>query len=386
LLLLPVRHGASTKDRLGALCLIFSLLATLHIFYVNATGGSLGAFLNAFLSINLGLFCLMATSRGYWVGLSADRVIKVFLSATFILILYGFCEVLQIVGVPRFHDFVRFVRGLLVVRSEVYDRLAWLANEPSFASFQICTAFLLNELYFSKRRKSVTYRFIQVSLLLQILFCQSLLGYLSFVIILVFLISRQITLFLLGTEPSLVCAILELGFLRGRLGSVLSRVVALARGTDASFQTRIYLTLSTYLSCLHTYFLGFGLGQYRFHWKEVFAVYDLPHTATGELVSLWQATDLVKPYSVLGGILAEMGIIGGVVFLLILWQVFGKIRRVKSHRQRRIMTAAFFYAVFILTANAYAPVTPTIWFLLGIIYLKANEESLETSSALTNPP
>jgi len=378
LFFVPFCQGYFEADRLVMLWLVFLLFSTLNLFVVIVSGGAIAAAINAFLSINLGLWFLIATTRGYWLRISADKMQKIYLYVALILVIYGYFEIFHILGFPGFENILQCVRKIFVVRYQVFDRVTWLANEPSFGSFQICSALILNELYFSERKKMKMYTFMQGSLLVQVVFTQSLLCYLSAVIILIFLISKRMLLIMFGVIAILGWGFLKLSYFHGQLAQIASRCTALISGTDASLLTRYYLTLSSYLACFYTNFLGFGLGQYRFHWRDVFTAYGLPHNITYGLLWQWRASEPVKPYSVVGGICAELGIIGGVIFLMMLLQVFSEIRQVRSRRLRRIMIAAFVYVAFIFFANAYAPVTPIIWFLLGVVYLKAKEKSHET--------
>ncbi len=259
------------------------------------------------------------------------------------------------------------VRGLLLNRANNVKRVTMLADEPSFAAFQMSVAVLI-AIVFRRHVPRRLGRFVVVAGLIGLVFAMSITAVVMFA----------------GAFGALVLAIrsraLRLAIIIGGLVTVgaagtvlltafdsyapLARIAAIQ--VDASANARWLLFKSTWVGGVEADYMGLGPGQYSQRWNE-FADFDASVLALlpEQLQSTLFVDNKVKPFSVFGGVFAEFG----APMLLLLVAMFGWILwRLWVLRPYPSMPAAVAVGVIILALLSAYPISlPDMWLLIGLL-------------------
>jgi hypothetical protein len=130
---------------------------------------------------------------------------------------------------------------------------------------------------------------------------------------------------------------------------------------QVSILTRISYFLMLIYTLLETKGLGLGIGQYGHFWKDIYLrhidykAFDL----YGEIARALASTHYMRPWSVVLGIGADLGLVGLVLISVFLYQVFAESKTAHAR-------AVVIMSVFILLGMCPI-VTPHIWIALGLM-------------------
>jgi hypothetical protein len=272
--------------------------------------------------------------------------------------LYGVIEARAMLGYEFARAIVDAVRINIIVVDWWQVRLSLLASETSFLAFQL--VLLLFCLPFLHRRGLRYSAYFLILLIL--LFSRSITVVLTVAIYvsLRFLVwGRFKHKLIMG--PMLVAASFvatSMPFftpITGRVKNIIN---------DVAFRIRFSYVLNLLHSIIYSWGAGFGIGQYGLFWKDIYVAYiDYEvFDKYGEVAANLAGNSYMKPWSVVLGVGVDFGIIGLLVFLLFLYQVW-----------KACLTAhdkAIFVTSFILIMGAYPIVTPHIWLVFAFIVAK----------------
>ena len=284
------------------------------------------------------------------------------------VLLYAFLEIAAIFNSSFTLQAVLFIRSIIVVDFAWAHRVALLATEPSFISFQIIL--LATIIPFTKSKLLQFSDFILI--LISILFTLSgtlliiIIGYLICVFLyllpekmrLAFFFSVLILIvigfFIISFFPTFYQTIISWIQENNPQGSQLARMFN-------SMKIRYYYILALIYAIWDSYGFGLGIGQYGFFWRNIFqrhidiSTYDV----TGEVAQALATESYMRPWSVIFGIGADLGLAGMTLLGLFFIQIY---KRITSIHFRGIFAASIFALV-----GAYPIVTPHVWLSLALI-------------------
>lgn len=284
------------------------------------------------------------------------------------IMVYAVIEVAGILGQAWATQFVLWFRRELIVPFNYGGRISLMATEPSFVGFQLLLlAFLL---------PYVPQKWLRwcgwVLVIISLVFTQSgtILALAGVYLVLWWLFSRSrrfLRGLALGTTGLGSVALLA-NWLILAVSQTINRLVGALFSVDRlqnmtiSGQIRLNYVLNLVYAIWETKGLGLGIGQYGYFWKEIY-LRHIDYTQfdpTGEMArALTTNGDYMKPWSVLLGIGVDLGIVGLVLLVGFLWDVY----RVLSEPRHR----ALFFACLVALAGAYPIVTPHVWLALGLM-------------------
>lgn len=293
---------------------------------------------------------------------------------TFVLVGYAFVLAYALLvqapatfGVDALRQLDIQVREAILNRGKDVRRLTMLADEPSFASFQLGAAVLI-AIVFRHLIPRVLFVSIVCGGVLALVAAKSLTAVVMFGAVIAALVAsiRRASLrwCVVGASvfavPVVVLAVVSQVQLSGPLG----RIATLE--ADASANARWLLFKSTWAGGVASNYLGLGPGQYAKRWNEFV---DVDPIVLAKLPERLQASvsrdNKIKPFSLLGGLFAEFGtplfLLFCSTFAWLLWRQW----QLRPYPALPAAVAVFGIALSFL--SAYPPALPDMWLLLGLL-------------------
>lgn len=282
------------------------------------------------------------------------------------VLLYAVFEALAILNVPWTISVVLFVRHWLVVPFLWVSRLSLLTTEPSFVGFQLL---LLAALFPYVKEKPLRSGILAL-IVLALIFTQSA-TFIGLVII------YFVFLFLFTAKPRTLAGVAAAGGLAGVtawvtyslapiiwnhiLSPIRSLSIPRLDGLRVSMGIRWSYILNLIYVLIETRGLGLGIGQYGLYWKEIY-LRHIDYKAFdifGEVTNALNSSEYMRPWSVVLGIGADLGLIGMLLFFAFLIQIF---RLARTPHERALIITSFFALL-----SAYPIVTPHVWLALALL-------------------
>lgn len=330
-----------------------------------------GNFLQA-LNRLLGYGIIFAT---LYSGLYARKIFSMQQIATWIslgylpVLAYGTIEAIATQKISWAVQVVKLVRSWIVVDFDWASRISYFATEPSFVGFQLLL--LIAILPFLKSR---VLRLTNIAILLiAVVFSKSgniLLdvgAYLAFVVF--FYLSFRLRVWLLAIGAILTGSAgiwyafftpfqLNLDGIRNL--SVALKMPRLYFMVVSSMIRNAHIMNLVY-ALIDTRGVGLGIGQYGQFWKEIFLRHMDPNVVdpSGEILLSMASPAYGRPWSVILGIGADLGILG----MLLLFAFFYKVWRSFQGPHSRSIFMAGLIALF----GAYPIVTPHVWLAFALL-------------------
>lgn len=281
---------------------------------------------------------------------------------------YAIVEALAILKIDWAIQFILYFRTEFLVSFPWVARITLMTTESSFVSFQLLLLMLLIPYGTEKWLKYCSWALLALCLI----FTQS--GTIFGLIVTYFglwgifslspRVLRRITLATAGIGTVTILA----NWLILPIQTMIYRVVNAFFLIDRlqhmwiSMMIRSNYALNLFYAIIDTYGLGLGIGQYGLFWKEIYLrhIDYRQFDPTGEMArALTVPGDYMKPWSVILGIGADLGLIGLALLLAFFGQVF---RALAEPRQR-----ALFFACLVGLSGAYPIVTPHVWLALALM-------------------
>ncbi len=292
----------------------------------------------------------------FWTGLGYVPVL-----------FYGIIEALSILKMTWAYAVVSLVRTWVIVDFNWVGRLALLATEPSFVSFQLLL--LITLFPFLKNR------YLRISTLALIFLAAvfSLSGTIilvlsGYVVSLILFSLPQKKFWQTSTAGGFAAVLAGLAYslspaIRLSVSNGIQRAMQIARINDmvTSMTIRFSYVLNLIYALIETRGVGLGMGQYGMYWKEIY-LRHIDYRAFdkfGEIAKALASPTYMRPWSVIFGIGADLGIVGLVLFSLFIYQVF---RLCRDPRAKAVVVASL-----VAFVGAYPIVTPHIWLALGLV-------------------
>ncbi len=336
------------------------------------------------LTAGFGVYLLVVTLFNGVISLERMKrsYIMIFLPVT----VYGLLvQIPAVLGVVWCISVNEKVRSVLTYFSIDIGRLSWFASEPSFAAFQIVSV-IGTLLLFDKQQ---LWHKIYISILiLSLLFTKSVYG----LILLVPLIILGLLAFTRTIHGKLIVIFATVMLLVGMSFSfhLLPHIVPIRRieniAKDPSATQRYLLLKSTFIAGIKTFGLGLGPGQYQHRWREfidregAMLSYTTP-SLKGKLDRSIQGD--YKPYSVIGGIWGELGIIGLFAVILPFFIVIKNITTRKLPRSDRYKLFFILCTVGLSFLGSYPISMPQMWFLLALLVLESGKYCSKKKSLIS---
>ncbi len=356
---------------------IFLLSSSFSLFYLLGTNFSVDivlSFLLRFLPLLCGLSIYLIVINNFCNLVSLDKIKNCFVLSFLPVALYGlFIQIPAVCGFQNFVIINKFSRSLVTYFYKDIGRLSWFASEPSFAAFQIVS--VMSILILDKL--SLLRTIYLIILIISLFFTKSIFGLiLLFPFIFLFIYS----LFYKKKFAELIMLIIISMLFLMAFGkcflntSLVYRVKYITH--DASTIQRFILLKSTFTAGIKTYGIGVGIGEYQHRWRDFInknsslLAYSTPalrkklnYTITGDY----------KPYSVIGGLWAEMGLVGLSVIFMPFFYIIKRLSILKKYgKLQRIKLLVSLSIVFITFLGAYPVSMPNMWYLMGILVLETD--------------
>jgi hypothetical protein len=285
------------------------------------------------------------------------------------ILAYALVEMMGILGVRPAFQVILSLRNFLLIPFNWGDRISLLATEPSFVGFQL----ILLALVLPYVRKSwLRYcGWTLVIICLALTKSGTVLAIAAAYLIMwgLFALSRRSLVILTSITVGVAVLAVVVTWSVPQVQSMLNNVLGMVFSTNRlrlmsiSGQIRFYYVANLYYAILDTHGLGLGIGQYGLFWKEIYLRHIDYRTfdPTGEMARALAnpAGDYMKPWSVLLGIGADLGILGLALLVGFLQAVF---RQLAEPRHR-----ALFFACLVALAGAYPIITPHVWLAMALM-------------------
>ena len=326
---------------------------------------------------------LMAFTAGVTIAVTASNIkdpellnkfLLVFLIIFNVIFLYGILFQTNILfNIPIFNEVDKIIRKSFLTRAKVFGRVTLFAGEPSFAAYQIASTITIAILYktmISKRKYIATI----VLGVICLIYTFTITSVLMLGLLILLIINQSFYLNRKMKTIFLICIII-LGSLswshiskQAFLISLINRIKNINK--DPSAVTRYVLAASTWNAGIKTDFIGLGPGQYAMNWNKFISDNEeVIYYTTPNFKSLIDSDRKIKPYSLMGGILADFGLLGFLLFFAVIISILIKISISKRLNRFNIVLALL---VVLISFNGAYPVSlPNMWLLLGLIYRKA---------------
>ena len=328
---------------------------------------------NFFQSLNrlLGYFLIFMYLLGGFLSISYLGINRTasWISIGYVpVLLFAFIEIAAILKNPFALQAVLFIRSMIVVDFTWANRMALLATEPSFISFQILL--LATIVPFTKSKILLTSNLILI--LMSILFTLSgslaiiIFGYLFCVFLYLIPYKARKIIFISLLTGIIVCILIYIF----NPNSILSLnawfyenlpMQSQVKRLFNSINIRYYYILALIYAIWDTHGLGLGIGQFGFFWRDIFrrhidiTTYDV----TGEVAHTLATEPYMRPWSVIFGIGADLGLVGMTLLGLFLFEIY---KRITSIHLRGIFVASILALV-----GAYPIVYPHVWLSLALM-------------------
>jgi hypothetical protein len=295
-------------------------------------------------------------SIAYWVGLGYIPILG-----------YGIIESLATRGVFWAYQIVTLMRQWVITPFDWLSRVTLLTTEPSFISFQFLLLIALFPFLRSRLLRLSNLALIAISLVFS--FSAINLGLIAaYGILLGFFALRPrlalwVSALLGGTAvagTALYC-FLPGWQAKGKaiLDFLLSKPSIIRVFASTTIRASYILNLVYVLS--ETRGLGLGIGQYGLFWKDIYLrhIDYRSFDVGGEISESLAVPEEMRPWSVIFGIGADLGLVGMGMLVAFLLQVF---RACQSPHGRAIVVAGTLALV-----GAYPIVTPHVWLALALM-------------------
>jgi len=266
------------------------------------------------------------------------------------------------------------IRSLLTYFSIDIGRLSWFASEPSFAAFQIASVIGVL-LLFNKRQ--LWHNIYILMLILSLLFTKSIYGMILLTPLVplgLFVCLRTLRGKLIIITVIVLLPIVIFTSLRSTVSLPISRIENIKR--DPSAIHRYLLLKSTIVAGLKTFGVGVGVGQYQNRWREfIDSQGSLFPYATPALKGKFNRSipGDYKPYSVIGGMWAELGVMGLFAIILPFFMVIKDVMTSSMPTMVRYELYCVLSFVFLSFIGAYPISMPHMWFLLALANLESGK-------------
>ena len=317
------------------------------------------------------------------------------------VLLYGVVEALAICGAPWAYAVVMWVRGNLLVSHPWVGRLALFTTEPSFASFHlVLLGAIFPYLPGRAEKKKVPHRSGGRSPIphwngewVESLWVWVLRGVVLGVILLTIVFSTSGTLFvmlvgwmggwLLFSLPrrwlvrlavAAVLLILAAGAawmlvpgLSDQAGDLWLTLWSTRRMSDMrlSITIRGAYIASVIWAIIETFGLGLGIGQYGHFWREIY-LRHIDYQAfdvTGEVGRMLASSGYMRPWSVIFGLGADLGLVGMALFGGFIANTWQACQGAGASAYGRALIIAGLLAL----VGTYPIVTPHVWLALALL-------------------
>jgi hypothetical protein len=307
------------------------------------------------------------------------------------VLLYGAVEALAIGGMSWALGVVAWVRGNLLVSHPWVGRLALFTTEPSFASFHlVLLGVIFPYLRAGAPKKKIPHRNGEW---LEGLWVWVLRGVVLGVSLLTIVFSTSGTLFvmlagwigswlLLGLPRRWLVRLAGAAALLALAGGVAWLVVpGLADqagdlwlalwSTRRMNDMRLSITIrgayiaSVIWAIIETRGLGLGIGQYGYFWREIY-LRHIDYRAfdvTGEVGRMLASTGYMRPWSVIFGLGADLGLVGMALFGGFIANTWQACRGAGASAYGRALIIAGLLAL----VGTYPIVTPHVWLALALL-------------------
>jgi len=354
--------------------LLSSLLSLFYLLNINFSIDIFMSFFQRFFALLCGLSVYLVVINRFCYLVSLNKIKNCFMLSFLPVALYGlFIQVPAACGFQNFIIINRFIRSLVTYFYVDIGRLSWLASEPSFAAFQIASVMCILLL----DRLSILRKVYLMILIVSLLFTKSIYGLL---LLIPFIFLFFYSLFYNGQIVKLLIVIILLILCLVSLWKwspnqgFMYRLKYITH--DASAVQRFILIKSTIIAGIKTYGIGVGIGEYQHRWRDFInkdsslLAYSTP--ALRKKLNYTIAGNY-KPYSVIGGLWAEMGLVGLVVIFLPFFYIIKRLSILKKYNKlQRIKLLVCLSIIFITFLGAYPVSMPNMWYLMGILVLETN--------------
>jgi hypothetical protein len=362
------------NHRVNILTICFSLLILLGIlwFPIILLKGDIISYITTLMAFTAGVTIAVTASN-----IKDPELLIKFLSVFFIIFnvvfLYGILFQSKVLfDIPILQEVDRIIRKSFLTRAKIFGRVTLFASEPSFAAYQITSTIVIAILYktmISKWKYIATIVFGVICLISTFAITSILM--LGLVILL--MINQSFYLNKKMKVIFLICIIMMGSLFWGHISkqsfliSLINRIRNIDK--DPSAVTRYILAASTWNAGIKTVFIGLGPGQYAMNWNNFISDNEESiYYTTPNFKSLIDSERKIKPYSLMGGILADFGLLGFLLFLVVVISILIKISISKRLSRFNIVLALL---VVLISFNGAYPVSlPNMWLLLGLIYRK----------------
>jgi hypothetical protein len=310
------------------------------------------------------LYCALYSLKEYGIEVVARWISIGYLP----ILVYAIIEALAVLHVPPAISIVLTIRAWLVVPFPWVNRISLLATESSFVAFQL--VLLIAVLPFVKNRLLRTSNLIII--FISFLFSESgtlfsiIAAYAGF--LLFFYMTRQQRIVV---STGAATAALAGGLiycltptLQIRIEKIWDFISANSGRLDnmrLSFIIRGAYILNLIYTIIETKGLGVGIGQYGLYWKDTYLrhIDYKSFDRYGEVEAALRSSIYMKPWSVIFGIGADLGIIGMAIFFIFFYQLFQCCK--STHNRAVVLTG------LIALVGAYPIVTPHVWLAFALM-------------------
>lgn len=284
------------------------------------------------------------------------------------VMVYAVVEISAVLGLQPSIQFILWFRAAFLVPFSWGYRLSLLATEPSFAGYQALLLALILP-YIPQK----WLRWCCLGLVLAVLvftLSGTIIGLAALYLGLWFLFSlkrsqlARLTLAASGAGGLTLLVLFFVSPIQQAVNNITNRLFTLERlkGMSISFQIRFHYLLNLVYAIEDSHGLGLGIGQYGYFWKDIYLrhidyrKFDL----YGEVNrALTVPGDYMKPWSVILGIGADLGVAGLALLIAFFYQVY---RQLAGPRHK-----AMFFACLVALGGAYPIVTPHLWLALAFM-------------------
>ena len=312
------------------------------------------------------LYCALYAIQRFGISLIATWISIGYLPA----LIYGLFESLAILNIPWAVSIVQIVRQNFIVDIVWSQRLSLFTTEPSFVSFQLIL--LLAVLPFIKQRLLL---FSNIAIiLLALVFSLSgnvILQVLVYLVMLGFFSLKPRIQLRLSTAIAILAGLAVLSYtflarIQLVVQSIYARVIQFSRLQDMTLSVAIrgsYILNLIYV-LIDTHGIGLGIGQYGQFWKEIYIRHINYKPLGPEVANALASNEYMRPWSVILGIGSDLGVVGLVLILGFLYEVWRVIRRSTTHSAHG---QAIWVTSIIALIGAYPIVTPHVWVALALL-------------------
>jgi hypothetical protein len=362
------------NHRVNILTICFSLLILVGVFWfpIILFKGDMISYITTLMAFTAGV-TIAVTASNIKDPKLLNKFLSVFLITFNIIFLYGIIFQTKVLfNIPFLNEVDLIIRKMFLTRANVVGRVTLFASEPSFAAYQITSTILIAILHKAMINK-MNYIATIVLGIICLIFTFSItsvlmLGLIATLILFQFIsLNNKMKIFLI--IGLIVCISLFWGHVLKQpfMTSIINRVKNIKK--DPSSVTRYVLAASTWNAGIKTIFIGLGPGQYAINWDNYISDRaEVINYTTPNFKSLICSDRKIKPYSLIGGILADFGGIGLILLFTIVLSILIKVSIPKNFNQFKLYIALL---VVLISFNGAYPVSlPNMWLLFGLIYRK----------------